>query len=149
MAGQFIGVLILWLIVAVIVVAVAVWLLNWLYHRSTKDVSFVRTGLGGLRTLRGFKSDRFVGRVFGLANLELRWTFHRFEVLKQKFALIGVPFIDVGRTFDDLGSVTFKRWRRGQGAAFRVSWNLATIVTVEYGFSDEDTGLYINFAHIF
>ena len=47
MAGQFIGVLILWLIVAVIVVAVAVWLLNWLYHRSTKDVSFVRTGLGG------------------------------------------------------------------------------------------------------
>ena len=109
----------------------------------------VRTGLGGIRTLRGFKSDRFVGRVFGLANLELRWTFYRFEVLNQKFALIGVPFVDVGRTFDDLGSVSHRRWRRGQGAAFRISWNLATIVTAEYGVSDEDAGLYINFAHMF
>ena len=47
MTGQLIGMIILWLIIAVIVIAVVVWLLNWLYHRSTKDMSFVRTGLGG------------------------------------------------------------------------------------------------------
>lgn len=47
MTGQIIGSIILWLIVAVILIAVVVWLLNWLYHRSTKDMSFVRTGFGG------------------------------------------------------------------------------------------------------
>ena len=47
MSGQLIGQIILWIIVAVVVIAVVVWLLNWLYHRSTKDMSFVRTGFGG------------------------------------------------------------------------------------------------------
>ena len=47
MSGQLIGSIILWLIVAVIVITVIVWLLSWLYHRSTKDTSFVRTGMGG------------------------------------------------------------------------------------------------------
>ncbi len=47
MTAGFIGSLILWLIVAIIVIAVAVYLLHWLYHRSTKELAFVRTGLGG------------------------------------------------------------------------------------------------------
>ena len=47
MSGQLIGSLILWLIVAVIVIAIVVYLVNWLYRRSSKEVSFVRTGLFG------------------------------------------------------------------------------------------------------
>src|SRR5215204_2151251 len=47
MTGQLIGTLILWLIVAVIVIAIVVYLVNWLYRRSSKEVSFVRTGLFG------------------------------------------------------------------------------------------------------
>ncbi len=47
MSSGLIGSIILWLIVAIVVVAVVVYLLNWLYHRSTKEVAFVRTGLGG------------------------------------------------------------------------------------------------------
>ena len=47
MTVELIGSLILWLIVAIVVIAVAVYLLHWLYHRSTKEVAFVRTGLGG------------------------------------------------------------------------------------------------------
>ncbi|MEM7171433.1 MAG: flotillin domain-containing protein [Pseudomonadota bacterium] len=47
MTSSLIGSIILWLIVAVIAIAVVVYLLNWLYHRSTKEVAFVRTGLGG------------------------------------------------------------------------------------------------------
>ena len=108
-----------------------------------------RSGLGGIRTLRGFQQDRFVGRVLTLLNVEVRWTFYRFELLRQKFALMAVPFVDAGRVYDNLGDLTFDGWRRGQGAAFRISWNLATIVTVDYGFSSEDTGLYINFNHQF
>ena len=47
MSGSVIGAIILWLIVAIIVIAVVVYLVNWLYRRSSKEVSFVRTGLGG------------------------------------------------------------------------------------------------------
>ncbi|MBA3376580.1 MAG: BamA/TamA family outer membrane protein [Actinobacteria bacterium] len=64
-----------------------------------------RAGLGGLRTIRGFKQDRFVGRVVALANLELRWTFYEFDVnlgKRQHFGLMLAPFLDVGRVFDSL-----------------------------------------------
>ena len=51
MSGVLIGTLILWLIIAIIVIAVVVYLVNWLYHRSSKEVSFVRTGLFGERVV--------------------------------------------------------------------------------------------------
>jgi hypothetical protein len=108
-----------------------------------------RSGLGGLRTLRGFQQDRFVGPVMILSNLELRWTFVRFTVLHQKLALIGVPFLDLGATFDRFSALRLGGWKRGQGVALRISWNLATIVTIDYGVSAEDSGLYINFNHMF
>ena len=47
MSGQLIGTLILWLIVAIVVIAIVVYFVNWLYRRSSKEVSFVRTGLRG------------------------------------------------------------------------------------------------------
>jgi uncharacterized membrane protein YqiK len=42
-----IGSLIIGLIVAAVVIAALIWALSWLYHRSSKEISFVRTGLGG------------------------------------------------------------------------------------------------------
>jgi len=47
MSGAQFGNFILGLVVVAIVVAIAVWLLNWLYLRSSKERAFVRTGLGG------------------------------------------------------------------------------------------------------
>jgi uncharacterized membrane protein YqiK len=47
MAAQALGQLILWLIIAAIVVVIAVYVLRWLYRRSSKDTAFVRTGFGG------------------------------------------------------------------------------------------------------
>ncbi len=41
------------IILAAIVIAVAVYLLHWLYRRSSKDISFVRTGLGGEKVVIG------------------------------------------------------------------------------------------------
>jgi outer membrane protein assembly factor BamA len=108
-----------------------------------------RQGLGGHRTLRGFRQDRFVGSVMTVANAELRWTFAHACVRKQKFAFFIVPFFDTARPYDSLGQLTFRDWKRSYGAAFRVSWNLATIATVDYGISSEDTGFYVNFNHMF
>ncbi len=47
MGSQVIGSIVLWLIVVAIVIVVAVYLLRWLYRRSTKETAFVRTGFGG------------------------------------------------------------------------------------------------------
>jgi hypothetical protein len=57
--------------------------------------------------------------------------------------------VDIGRPYDSLGELTLRNWRTSYGGAFRISWNLATIITVDYGRSAEDAGFYINFNHIF
>jgi uncharacterized membrane protein YqiK len=47
MSAETVGSVILWLIALAIVVVIAVYLLRWLYRRSTKETAFVRTGFGG------------------------------------------------------------------------------------------------------
>ena len=108
-----------------------------------------RAGLGGHRTLRGFRQDRFVGPVMSLVNLEARWTWGHATIWRQKLAFIAVPFFDIGRPYDSLSDLTWRDWRPSLGGALRISWNLATIVTIDYGRSSEDAGFYINFNHIF
>ncbi len=51
MSGADFGTFILGLIAGAIVVAIAVWLLHWLYLRSSKERAFVRTGLGGQKVV--------------------------------------------------------------------------------------------------
>src|ERR1044072_5801846 len=51
MSGTLVGELILWLIVAIVVIAIVVYIVNWLYRRSSKEGSFVRTGLMGERVV--------------------------------------------------------------------------------------------------
>jgi uncharacterized membrane protein YqiK len=51
MSGAQFGAFILGLIVVVICIAIVVWLLNWLYLRSSKERAFVRTGLGGQKVV--------------------------------------------------------------------------------------------------
>lgn len=53
MSGAQFGSFILALIVIAIVVAIGVWLLHWLYLRSSKERAFVRTGLGGQKVVLG------------------------------------------------------------------------------------------------
>jgi uncharacterized membrane protein YqiK len=53
MTGAEFGSIILALIVAAVVIAIVVWLLHWLYLRSSKERSFVRTGLFGQKVVLG------------------------------------------------------------------------------------------------
>jgi hypothetical protein len=84
-----------------------------------------------------------------LANAEVRWTFGHAQAWGQRFGFIVAPFFDVGRPYDALADLTWRAWQTSYGGAVRVAWNLATIVTVDYGRSSEDAGFYINFNHIF
>jgi len=51
MSGNQFGSFILGLIVVATVIAILVWLLHWLYLRSSKERAFVRTGLGGQKVV--------------------------------------------------------------------------------------------------
>ena len=51
MSGAQFGSFLLGLLVVAIIVAIAVWLLHWLYLRSSKERAFVRTGLGGQKVV--------------------------------------------------------------------------------------------------
>lgn len=52
MSGAALGWTVLGIIVLVAVVVGVVYLLNWLYRRSTKETAFVRTGLGGEKVVK-------------------------------------------------------------------------------------------------
>ena len=51
MTGSQFGSFFLGLLVLAIVVAIGVWLMHWLYLRSSKERAFVRTGLGGQKVV--------------------------------------------------------------------------------------------------
>ncbi len=51
MSGATIGWTILGIIVAAVVIVVVFYVLSWLYRRSTKEISFVRTGAGGQKVV--------------------------------------------------------------------------------------------------
>jgi len=53
MSASDFGIFLLGLVAVAIVVAIVVWLLHWLYLRSSKERSFVRTGLGGQKVVLG------------------------------------------------------------------------------------------------
>jgi uncharacterized membrane protein YqiK len=51
MTWEIIGIIIVVIVLAAILAAIGVWLLHWLYRRSSKETAFVRTGLGGQKVL--------------------------------------------------------------------------------------------------
>jgi uncharacterized membrane protein YqiK len=53
MTGEQFGEFLVGLLATAIVVAIVVWLLHWLYLRSSKERAFVRTGLGGQKVVLG------------------------------------------------------------------------------------------------
>lgn len=105
--------------------------------------------LGGLRSLRGYKASRFMATNMALANFEIRWTMFDFTVAGQHFAPILAPFFDIGSAFDRPQDINRSVWRYSYGAGLRIAWNQATIIMVDYGMSQEDSNLFINFNHQF
>jgi hypothetical protein len=106
-------------------------------------------GLGGSRTIRGFRLDRFVGAVATLVGLEVRWTMFEIKVIEQRFSFALVPFLDYGRVYDSFEDLTLNGWRRGEGVGIRIAWNQATVGAFDLGFSTEDTDFYTEFNHPF
>lgn len=120
----------------------------WTFNEIANTTNSATSGyLGGLRSLRGYASNRFLGQSFSLLDLEWRWTM--FDVGKsQNFAFMLVPFMDIGQAYDGI-SFGVDDLKMTYGAGLRIAWNQATIIMVDYGLSGEGAGLYINFSHQF
>jgi hypothetical protein len=118
-------------------------------YRNLWGTEGVVAGLGGLRVLRGYKQDRFVGRTMGFGNTEIRWKFGSLRLGDEYFAFSIVPFFDYGRVWDDEHRIGFKGYKYSQGLGFRIAWNQATIIIVDYAKSREDEQVFVNFSHSF
>jgi len=108
-----------------------------------------KDGLGGWQSLRGYHFDRFVGKVQMQGNLELRWTLADFTIWNQNFRPMLVPFVDAGRVFDKVGRFSVKDWKITGGLSVRLAWNLATIISFDYGFGSEGNLFYMELGHPF
>jgi outer membrane protein assembly factor BamA len=105
-------------------------------------------GLGGPRTLRGYKQSRFLGRTMYFSNFELRWRFAQTRWFKQHLEFSVVPFYDIGGVWDDLNlGTTNLRYSRGMG--LRIAWNESTVLRFDYAVSKEDQQFFFNLAHTF
>jgi len=106
-------------------------------------VNTQKEGLGGWSTLRGYHANRFVGKVKIQGNLELRWSLPDFTVWNQHFRPMIAPFVDTGRVFDKVGRFSANDWKGAGGVSVRLAWNLATIISLDYGFGSEGNLLYL------
>ncbi len=120
------------------------------FETSTLGFLESRTeAIGGGWTARGFKENRFTGRVTTLANLELRWDAAEFSPGVQNFLFTPVAFADTGRVFNRAAGFRLAGWKTAAGGGLRIAWNRATILNLTYGRSDEDTNIFLNFGHTF
>jgi outer membrane protein assembly factor BamA len=107
-------------------------------------------GLGGGTTVRGYKQARFLSRVMAFSNIELRYRFVDFNLLKQHVALSAVPFFDVGGIYDNLNRLgETKNIRYSEGLGFRIAWNVNTILRFDYSVSKEDHQFFFSIGNVF
>ena len=107
-------------------------------------------GLGGSKTLRGYKQARFAASVIQYADIELRIRFLQFKTLKQHFAFSAVPFFDEGGVWDNLSRINhLENLRTSEGMGLRIVWNTNTVLRFDYAISKEDKQFFFQLGHTF
>jgi outer membrane translocation and assembly module TamA len=121
------------------------------YEMSPFASSFKREeGLGGAKSLRGIRRNRFIGKTKLFLNLELRWTMFRFQKWNQDFFVATNVFADVGRVWKESPSLTLKDFQLARGGGVRIGWNQNFIVAVDMGNSQEvPLALYIGLGYLY
>ncbi len=107
------------------------------------DVPFyLRSGLGGFETLRGFRTRRLVDNDFLLAQVEYRW-----PILSLMDAFIS---FDEGRVFNDIAEqFSFQDWRYSVGGGIRVLGTNDVTASMMLATSDEGPRFYLEFSETF
>lgn len=126
-----------------------------------------RDGIGGSRTLRGIYRNRIVGEDYLFANMEFRWKFAKFNLLKQNIYLALYPFADAGmvtekykfneenvplENTDQLHKDT-ETLHIGYGSGLAIAINHNFIITATYAvpnsYKDGSNSLYIGINFLF
>lgn len=95
------------------------------------------TAIGGQSIGRGIREQRFVGRIKAIEQLEFRYTFYSFDLLKQNFDLTAALMGDFGMTAWDFSRFTkdMQNFYAGFGGGLRIGWNKTFIIRADLGFS--------------
>ncbi len=96
--------------------------------------------LGGNRSLRGFPEGRLLGTTTVVATVELR-----FPII-WRFG--GIAGFDTGNVWMSPGDAGFAHWKSSTAVGIRFYMD-TFVVRADLGFSQETTGFYLNFGHIF
>lgn len=96
--------------------------------------------VGGNRTVRGLVQDRYLDKVSGVVNVELRFR------IWWRFG--GIAGLDAGKVWSSVGKVDFLRWAVSPVAGLRFRMD-TFVVRLDAGFGRETTGLYLNFGQMF
>ena len=113
----------------------------YIQNLDGEDIPFqILHSLGGNQTLRGFSQDRIMDKASILVNGELRFPIYA--------RLAGITAIDAGRVFSSLRTINISDWKINPTIGLRYIMD-NFVVRLDIGFSNETTGLYFNFGHIF
>ncbi len=109
----------------------------------------VKEGLGNNRTLRGYKSQRFIGNTMTLSNAEVRFELVEVKPLGQRFVFKPLAFVDTGRVYNHGGDpfIKWEDYQVGYGGGLVLTWNQATVIHFYWGFSDEDSSFSMDVQH--
>lgn len=107
-------------------------------------------GMGGSRTLRGYKQARFAAPVMQYTDFELRCRFLQLKMLKQHLAFSVVPFFDEAGVWNNLSRISHtENLRYSEGLGLRIAWNVNTILRFDYAISKEDQQFFFQLGHTF
>ena len=105
--------------------------------------------LGGQRTLRGWRSNRFAGRTSFYTNAELRAKLLNFN----SYLAIGdfgmLAFFDNGRVWTEADATPGRVWHQGYGGGLWVSLFDAFVINGTYGISEEDGVFTLDLGFLF
>lgn len=105
--------------------------------------------LGGARSLRGYRANRFLARAMWFTNVELRARLADFTALGQRWGVGVAPFVDAGTVRDRWQELDFSRVRWAQGIGARIAWNQSTMLSLDVARSREDRLLFFGIGQAF
>ena len=106
-------------------------------------------GFGGDRFMRGYDGNRFVDHIRSSLGFELRWDPIAFGFADQEIQLGFVPFIDVGRVWNQLLPVQIGNLHASMGWGTRIIWGKRLIVRGDYALTPEGSSFYIELGNSF
>ena len=96
--------------------------------------------VGGTGTLRGYPQDRYLDRVAGVLNAEIRFPL--------SWRIGGIIGLDAGKVAGSMTQFTLGKWAVNPVAGLRFYMD-TFVIRADLGFGRETTGFYLNFGQLF